>query len=131
MDSEQLYIGFSLPFSRDGQNSDLADTRRIDRLVRRLTEILPVGAKLDDDARNTLRSRQPYARGTVLSTVLEDREAFEPTWQLLLSEAPSALSGVKLGVGEADEPLLFLEREPQAIARRRKAKTPRHLLYGR
>lgn len=130
MDSSQLYIGFSLPFARDGE-AQVADVRRIDRLVRRITETLPVGAKLDDEARVTLRSRQPYARGTVLASVLEDEDAFTDTWQLLLSEAPSGMAGVKLGVGDAEEPLLLLEREPQAIARRRKAKNARQLLFGR
>lgn len=129
MASNELYVGFSVPFARD-EAGKAADVRRIDRLVRELTAALPVGATIDDDARTTLRSRQPYLRGSVSSGAAK-KEKFEEAWELLLRLAPSRTCGVRLGVGKPLEPVFVLEREAQTVARRRKARTARELLYSR
>jgi hypothetical protein len=125
MGSLPLYLSASAPLlTADGHS----DVKAVNALVRDLITALPVGALLDEQARETLRAVHPFARGEVDADT--PNEAFQETWEALQSHFPPDI-GVRFGIGDPEAPKLLFKRDPSKIApKRRRIRLASDFLYG-
>lgn len=120
-------VDFFLGVSASPWQDDQAD-KDIRLFVRQLTEKLPVGCVLSDNANQTLHNQRPHVRGQALSE--SEKDSFIPAWQFVNESFPIEI-GIKMGLGQPKEPTMLFERKANFVQPQRKRLTSAYdLLYG-